>query len=378
MGYLYQRKLRSGVASPIWWAKYYVDGRPVRESTGTTNETEARRFLKHREGAVATGAPIPPRLDRILYDELAEDLREFYRTSGRRRLEEVEDRLVYLDRFFRGRRAASIGPALITKYVAHRQGEPTRFGPSPSNRTINIELALLKRLLRLAYRNGKLLRVPPIDMLKDAPPRDGFFEEHQYEGVRRHLPPDLQVAVAISRTYGWRVRSEVLSLERRQLDLKAGTLRLEPGTTKNGEGRLVYLTPELKALLMAQVERVDRLSKQLGRIIPFLFPHLKGRQAGQRRRGFAKRWQTACRKAGVPGRLLHDFRRTAVRNLERRGVPRSVAMKITGHKTESVYRRYAIVSDADLREAASRLAGTFTGTPEQVEVDSRSGSGQNH
>jgi integrase len=109
--------------------------------------------------------------------------------------------------------------------------------------------------------------------------------------------------------------------------LKAGTLRLEPGTTKNGEGRLVYLTPDLKTLLAAQVERVDRLSKRLGRIVPSLFPQPTGRRAGEPRRGFRKRWQTACERAGVPGRLLHNFRRTAVRNLERRGVPRSVAKR---------------------------------------------------
>ena len=67
-------------------------------------------------------------------------------------------------------------------------------------------------------------------------------------------------------------------------------------------------------------------------------------------------WKTACEKAGVPGRLLHDLRRSAVRNLERAGVSRSVAMKMTGHKTESVYRRYAIVSESDLRKAAVKLA----------------------
>src|SRR5262245_12732058 len=72
---------------------------------------------------------------------------------------------------------------------------------------------------------------------------------------------------------------------------------------------------------------------------------------------FRKAWATACRRAGVPGRIPHDFRRTAVRNMEQAGVPRSVAMKLTGHKTESVYRRYAIVSDTDLQEAARRLAG---------------------
>jgi integrase len=94
--------------------------------------------------------------------------------------------------------------------------------------------------------------------------------------------------------------------------------------TKNGEGRVVSLTPELRTVLAAQVERVDTLSRQTGQIVHWLFPHLRGRRSGQARWGFAKAWETACRTAGVPGRLL-DFRRTAVRNLERAGVARSVA-----------------------------------------------------
>ena len=94
--------------------------------------------------------------------------------------------------------------------------------------------------------------------------------------------------------------------------------------------------------------------------MPYLFPHLTGRHRGHRVGGFGKTWAT-CTRAGVPGRLLHDLRRTAVRNMERQGVPRSVATKLTGHKTESVYRRYAIVSDADLREAARRLTGEAIG-----------------
>ena len=72
-------------------------------------------------------------------------------------------------------------------------------------------------------------------------------------------------------------------------------------------------------------------------------------------RSFNKAFSTACRKAGCPGRYLHDFRRTAVRNLERAGVPRSVAMKLTGRKTESVYRRYAIADERDLRVAVEKL-----------------------
>ena len=73
-----------------------------------------------------------------------------------------------------------------------------------------------------------------------------------------------------------------------------------------------------------------------------------------------KAFQAACRLAGCPGRNPHDLRRTAVRNLERAGVPRSQAMKLTGHETESVYHRYAIVSDGDLEAAGERLGSLFT------------------
>jgi integrase len=167
------------------------------------------------------------------------------------------------------------------------------------------------------------------------------------------------------------MQSEVLTLERRYVDLAVGTLRLEPGTTKNGAGRLVYLTPELKAALVAQLVRVDTLQRQLGQIIPFVFPHLRGRHKGGRIRDFRMAWVSACKAAGVAGRRRHDLRRTAVRNMERMAVPRSHAMKITGHKTESVYTRYAIVSDADLRAASERLAGITSGITTGAGVESR-------
>lgn len=356
-GHLYLR-------GKTWWMKYYVDGRPLYESTGLDKEKAAQRVLNDRMGKVANHQPILPRLDRIGYAELAQDLREHYTSTGSRDTVEAEWRLAHLDKFFGHYRAATIGPAEVTRYTVQRQAS------GASNGTINRELAVLGRMLRLAYKQGKMARLPMWDKLKEAPARQGFFEPEQYDAVRRHLRADLQAAVAIEYTYGWRNKSEVLSLERRHLDLGAGTLRLDPGMTKNGEGRVVYLTPVLKTLLTAQVERVEALQKRLGRIIPWLFPHLDGVHAGKRMQDFRKAWATACRKAGVPGRLRHDFRRTAVRNMERQGVPRSVATKLTGHKTENVYRRYAIVNDADLKAAALRLDGDNHGDNRGRAVDS--------
>ena len=78
-------------------------------------------------------------------------------------------------------------------------------------------------------------------------------------------------------------------------------------------------------------------------------------------RRFDKAWKAACTAAGCPGRIPHDFRRTAIRNMVRRGVPERVAMQLAGHKTRSVFERYNIVSDGDLRTAATQLRG-LTGT----------------
>jgi len=374
MGYLYRLKLKSGRRSEMWWAKYYVNGRPVRESTGVAADTEtppaeARRFLKAREGRVATGQPILPRADRIRYEDVAGDLRRHYQATGSRDLAEYDRRVAHLTRAFAGRRIAALGQEDVDRYILKRQAEGV------VGATIRRELGTLTKMLRLAYQNGKLLRLPMLQKPKEGPPREGFFERTQYEAVRRRLQEDLQVAVTIAYTYGWRMQSEVLPLERRQLDLEAGTLRLDPGSTKNDEGRVIYLTPECKTLLAGQVARVEALQRRLGRIVPILFPHAgKGRRAGSPRGDFRKAWATACRAAGVPGMHRHDFRRTAVRNMVNAGVPERVAMKVTGHKTRAVFDRYHIVSPGDLQDVARKLTGTFPGTSAPGAVDSRPAS----
>ncbi len=363
MGYLYQRKHKDGTRGSLWWCKYYIDGRPVRESTRTKKESEAKRFLKEREGRVAIGQPVLPRIDRLRYDAISNDLWEHYVTSGDRGLREAGTRFKPLNTFFQNKRVVAITASETTKYISWRQAQGI------ANGTINRELSVLGTMLRLAYERGKVLRLPTIHLLKEAAPRSGFFERNQFLAVRRHLREDLQVAITVLYTFGWRT-SEVLKLERRHVNVSEGTIRLDPGTTKSGEGRLVYLTTELKPLLEEQLKRVDELGWKLGSIVLFLFPHLTGRYRGRRIRDFRKAWDMACKKAGCAGMIRHDFRRTAVRNMINAGIPERVAMQITGHRTRSVFDRYHIVSPSDLPNASLKIHGHNHGHNAPTPIDS--------
>ncbi len=210
---------------------------------------------------------------------------------------------------------------------------------------------MLKRAFTLAIVAGSLSSRPPIPLLRENNARRGFFETEQFAAVRRHLRPDLADFTTFLYVTGWRWRSEVAALRWSQVDVDAGEIRLEPGTTKTGEGRVFPFTAELRTLLERRRVVTREREKTLGRIIPHVFT----RKSGEPIRGLRKAWTTACRTAGVPGRVLHDCRRTAVRNLVRSGVPEKVAMAMVGWKSRQMLDRYNIVSTADLREAARKL-----------------------
>jgi integrase len=205
--------------------------------------------------------------------------------------------------------------------------------------------------------------MPYIPMLKLDNTRKGFFEREQYDAIIFRLPSHLRAPLTFMFITGWR-RSEVFSLTAPQVDLVANVVRLEPGTTKNRQGRTFVLTAELRTILEQQLDAIEALKRQ-GVITPHVFRYLDGRPI----RDFRGAWRSACEAAGYPGKIPHDFRRTAVRNLERAGVPRSTAMAMVGHKTESIYRRYAIVDEAMHREAAERLDAWTVAQREKAEAE---------
>ena len=281
------------------------------------------------------------------FEEAAEDLLTDYRINKRKSYANVERRIrLGLRPWFQHRRMTQITMADVQRYVQAQQEA------GAANASINRDLAALKRMYSLAIQGRKLLHRPHIPMLQENNVRQGFFERHQFEAVRGHLPAHLRGLVTLAYYFGWRVTSEVLTLQWAQIDRTVGTIRLEPGTTKNKAGRTIAYREidELREVIEGQWQRHLDLRRE-GTICPWVFEH----KDGQRIKTFRRSWLTACRRAGLAGRVPHDFRRTAVRNLERAGVLRKVAMAMVGHKTESVYRRYDIVTDSDLHAAAAKI-----------------------
>jgi integrase len=214
--------------------------------------------------------------------------------------------------------------------------------------TINRELSALKRMFNLAAKQTppQVDRVPYIPMLKENNARKGFFEHDEFLKLRNALSSHLRGFVTFGYKVGWRV-SEISGLTWNRVDRNRGNVRLEVGETKNDEARTVYLDDVLKRVFDHQWQT----RKTVKKILPYVFLNDKSTDRIKR---FDKTWKNACIKSGLGIRLFHDFRRTAVRNMIRSGVPERVAMMIAGHKTRSVFDRYNIVSDHDLKLAAKQ------------------------
>lgn len=336
-----------------YWIQYYQDGIKKRESTEVYSYAEALAKLNERRRQASKGMLIETSHKKLTVNDLLFNLCLDYKTNGRKSAKLTKGRCTnHLLPILGGYRATQLTSTAIRNYIKVRQEEEA------SNASINRELAALKRAYHLAVQEGKISFIPYIPMLQESNIRKGFFDEAKFRSVLKHLPGPVRPVAMFAFCTGWRWRSEIVPLTWAHVDTIEGVIRLDPGMAKNKEGRVFPYAqlPELKTLIDVQLALHKKLAKS-GKITPWVFVWDDGRPI----KDFRKSWADACTKAGCPGMLMHDFRRTAVRNLERACVPRSVAMALTGHKTEHVYRRYDIVDEGDLREGVKALTGRILG-----------------
>lgn len=331
-----------------WWVKYSINGRRVKPySSGIlidapNSKRDAEAFLDRERAKAELGIGMAF-AGRATFEDLAELLRSHYKISRLRSLDRAEYCIARLAERFAGVRVEQITTEALDAYVSARHDAGVAFG------TVRIELAALHKMFRLwADRAplGEVRRVPAFPKVAAGEARKGFFERADFDRVLSHLPEHLRDVASFAYHSGWR-KGEVLGLCWRQVDTAACVIRLDASQSKNGEARTLPYAQH-----PALVELIGRRQRARKDLCPWVF-HRNGKPI----RDLSTAWRSACEDAAVPGRLFHDLRRTAVRNLVRAGVPDTVAMKLTGHRTRSVFDRYDVSSDSDLADGMGRLAG---------------------
>jgi integrase len=287
-----------------------------------------------------------------MFEDLLKGIEQDYKLRGLRSTRAAAGRMLHLKKAFAGMRALDITPDRIREYQVLRRDEKA----SPA--TVNRETSHLGRAFRIAVKSGLLSVAPPFpNRLEESAPRQGFFEHAEYLAIRGKLAPAVYQDVLDFAYYsGWR-RGEIIGLTWREIDMAGSVIRLDPERSKTKTGRLLPMSQPLKEVLKRRVatRRLDCV---------FVF-HRDGESVVDWR----KAWEAACKAAGLHGKRLHDCRRTAARNLIRSGTPERVAMQLTGHKTRSVFDRYNIVSENDLRGGVDRLAAYVKKLPKETIVE---------
>ena len=330
----------------IWW--YRCPGEPSKSSKSTTKEI-AEGLLQKRLDELRIGEATGLDPGRATYEDLERALLADLRAKQRRSIDNVEKfRLPRLRAFFGGMRARDINYNVLNAYVVRRL-EAAR----PA--TVLYELKLLKRAFTIALRAELVHRVPAFPTVGVGDnARKGFATPEEIERVVSFLPEHAKAPVQCLYLTGWRT-GEVLRLTWARVDFEAGTLSLHASDTKSGKPRTFPFTalPALAELLREQRARTSVLEREQGRIVPWVF-HLDGVPLSSIRSG----WRTAVKSAGLPGLRPHDLRRSAARNLVRAGVSEGVVMRLCGWSTRSMFDRYNVADQRDLKEGVERL-GAF-------------------
>jgi len=335
----------------LYIAFYDSNGKQITESTKSPSRSVAEAQLRKRLQEVSTGVPVEVSR-KLKYEHIRASLIADYKDRKVRMLEDDGGKpyvwgFEHLDPFFGGKLVRNITTDTLRGFVKKRR--EAKAAPA----TINRNLALLRKMMNLARKEGKIQVVPFFPMQKEDNVRQGFVERDKFADIFSRVPDGLKPLLLFLYYTGCRIgAAEQITWE--MVNPNATEITIPGNITKNKEPIVLPLPAELTTML----------KKEFRRDSSPVFSTLNLR----------REWGKAIKAAGVPDLILHDLRRSGIRNLINAGVPETVAMKISGHKTASVFRRYAIVSTQDIRNA---MLAVEKNNGRMMEVGVKGGKGRN-
>jgi integrase len=346
--------------SRMWYGQWYAHGKQIRVSLKTDVKEVAKKELRRLMNESDRGFIPESEARKVRYGDLRAALLHNYVERGNRSLQTTADGdetiwgLKPLDQFFGYKDEKT--PGLIVTHITIdkiREFAMKRMNKGLSNDTVNGSLRLLNRMFHLAKEDQKVQVMPVIRLLKNSAARKGFLTKQKFDSLVSFLPDNLKPLITFLYYCGVRL-GEARQIEWTQVDLAGKLILLEEDQTKNDEARTIPLTEQL-------IQMLEAIKVKEGTV--FDDTNLR------------KEWQKACVAAGlgtftkvegVPdkrynGLIIHDLRRSAIKNMMKAGVNEKVAMKISGHKTRDVFDRYHIVDASDVLEAMQKVQNSENG-----------------
>jgi integrase len=342
----------------VYWIDYYVNGHRKRERIGPDKRL-AENVLRKWKVEIAEGKFLDKKRPvTTSFDELAQAYLAYAR-KNKRSWDRDATSILKLMSAFAGKRLSEITPAAVERYKTLRMDSKTIHKRRPMPATVNRELACLKHMFNVARKGLIELKsgvpvenpVSAVNFLDEQNIRDRVLTADEFQRMLASSPDYLRPVMICAYYTGMR-KEEILGLTWDRVDLKGGFIRLKEVDTKTGERRIIPIGRELRAVLQGLPFALEPQGNRL----PYVFT-----RNGQRIKSIREIWTRVCRDAKLTDVVFHDLRHTATTNLRRAGVDALTAMKITGHKTMAVFKRYNTIDEDDLT-VAQRQMDTYMDT----------------
>ena len=331
--------------SKFYWMQYTENGKVTRKSTKCAKKPDAKDYvdLEMKKWKQRIGIGVQ---ETITLKGLLEEVERDYKLNGKKSADRIE--------FGKKHLIKNLGENTPIEEITEQSIENykhTRKGEKAANGTLNRELALLRRGFNLLRIQKRISQGPRISLLQENNVRQGFIEVWEYREILKHLPEHLRPLITFLYKTGWR-KSEALNMTWQMVDFNRRQVRLPAGYTKNNKPRIFPFDEELEGIF----KRLWNEKEQRKSGSPYVFLN---KQKTERIVDFRGSWDSACDDAKIGKRLIHDMRRSAVRNMVESGVSEKVAMELSGHLTRSVFENYHIVSTDDLVKAVQKVSATL-------------------